>query len=139
MSESTNLVLVRRLERLEAEVKRLASQNPLFDIVNHDPNPTARTLSANQNNYDPGNYDSIMLYASGAFNVTGFAGGVLGRILFITVFGTNSITFTHQDAASIATNRMLMQGAVSVTKTIRQTLMLMYVAHDAGNRWVQIV
>jgi len=129
--------LIRDVETLKAEQKRLASIQSLFWVGNHD--PTQRSITASQNNYEPGNYDSLLLYATGAFNITGVAGGVLGRILYITVFGSNSITFTHQDAASIITNRMLMIGAASVTKGVRATLMLMYVAHDSGNKWVQIV
>jgi hypothetical protein len=66
------------------------------------------SIGANQNNYAPTGHATasvLRLTASAAYNVTGLAGGVDGRILTIMNVGTNTITLKNQDAASTAANR----------------------------------
>lgn len=126
--------MIKEIELLKAEQKRLASLGPLYTIGNQD--PTLRPIIANQNNYDPGNYDIITLVPTGgSFNVTGLTGGVNGRILFIRISSAFNINFTHADAASSVGNQFTTQTAATVTKTNRLTLMVMYFSP----RWVQII
>lgn len=129
--------LMKEIQALRDEQARLASLVPLYDVGNHD--TVIATLSAGQNDYSVGDYDSIIRSASTPVTITGIAGGVLGRTLFITVLGANSISFAHQNASSVATNRIVTLTALTVAKTARQTLMLLYIAHDTGNRWIQVV
>jgi hypothetical protein len=132
--------LIKDMEALKAEQRRLASLNPLFYVGNH--NSTPITLSVDQNNYDPGNYDHITINTNAAINISGISGGVVGRELLITTHGgSGSVAYLHNSSSSSILNRIFNIGGATVTKTARMTMVLRYyynpVAASLG--WIQIV
>ena len=67
---------------------------------------SAATLNANANDYAGGDGANFLrLTASTAVNITGFAGGSAGRILFLYNIGSNTITLKNADTGSSAANR----------------------------------
>ena len=95
--------LVRRMGTLEAETKRLASLKTLFTILNEN---TPAQITSTQNDYNPGDYDSLRLSADAARTITGISGGVTGRVLRLVIVGSFSITLAHESASSAAENRI---------------------------------
>jgi hypothetical protein len=84
-------------------------------------------IGASQNNYNPAglaNASGLRLSASGAYNITGLAGGSLGRIVNVMNAGSNPITLTNEDAASIAANRFAL--GANLTLGANQSAMLIY-------------
>ena len=80
----------------------LETSEGIFDINNEN---TPAILSANQNNYDPGNYDILRISSSLAVSITGISGGVKGRRLQLFNIGSYAITLSNLSASSIAANR----------------------------------
>lgn len=81
-------------------------------------------LGANQNDWNPTSLATaavIRADGSAAVNITGLAGGAAGRLLWLTHVGTNAantLTLTHEDAASTAANRFLLPNADRAGGTI---------------------
>jgi len=103
--------------------------------VNFTGDLTPTQITGNQNDYAPTGHASafrFLINSSAAFNITGLAGGVAGRVVAITNTGTFTITLKEQDAGSSAANRFLNSGDVALAAN--QTLWLQY---DGGttNRW----
>lgn len=72
-------------------------------------------ITAAKNNYDPGEGALLRLSTDAPRNITGFSGGTDGRRLMIINVGAQNIVLTHQDAASLAANRILSQTGANVT------------------------
>ncbi len=89
--------------------------------------------TGSQNDVDLG-AGSYFLYAgSGIATFTGIAGGVDGRQIRITNTSSSNLTFAHQDAGSLAANRIITPSASSVVISQNVTIGLEY---DAGaSRW----
>jgi hypothetical protein len=67
---------------------------------------TPASLGADVNNYNPGIQSVVYrLTASGAFNITGLAGGADGRLLVLINVGASNITLVDESALSTAANR----------------------------------
>jgi Head domain of trimeric autotransporter adhesin len=69
---------------------------------------TPATIAASQNDYNPANLSTasvLRLTASGAFNITGLAGGADGRLLVLINVGASNITLVDESALSTAANR----------------------------------
>lgn len=69
---------------------------------------TPATLGASQNNYSPTGLSTafrVRVSASAAYNITGLAAGVDGRLLVLLNVGSFAITLTNADASSTAANR----------------------------------
>lgn len=76
-----------------------------------DAQPAA--ISADQNNYNPTNLSTascIRISSTGAFNITGLAGGADGRFLEIINRGSFNITLVNNSGLSTAANRFSMPG-----------------------------
>lgn len=76
---------------------------------------TAADISADQNNYSPAGMDVVTFVRlrtndTNVRNITGFTGGVDGRIIVFTNYGTSgvngSIKFQYENASSSAENRI---------------------------------
>lgn len=138
MSASDEIIheLIKRITIMEREVQRLSSLNPLYEILNSS--SVVPVISANQNNYDPGDYDSLNLDPTSTFSVSGFTGGVLGRRLMIRNASNtlSSLSILHEGAGSTATNRIRTQTAGTLTLTARNSMLMEYMATAVGNRWV---
>lgn len=130
-----NATLLREMTQdilqLRQELQRLSAQKAHFFIANEN---TPTQLVANQNNYDPGNYDLLQLSSSSAINITGISGGVMGRVLRIYNAGANNIILNHESGSSTAANRMTTMGGSSVFVVPGEIVDLYY--NSTTLRWI---
>jgi len=117
--------VVRRISALEAQSKRLQTTKQLFEILNL---AAVDSISANQNNYDPANYDVVFIAPAGANRtINGFSGGVKGRVLWVANRGSFSLSFTHNSGSADAGNRIATTSTATVTIASREFALLIYV------------
>lgn len=97
--------------------------NPFTGIFN-DYNPTGFS-TANQ----------LDLVTTTNSQISGFAGGVNGRILIVRVLGGFAVQFTHEDAGSLAANRINLPNGftISVDSTLFQVVAFQY--DGTTSRW----
>lgn len=98
------------------------------------------TLTASVNDLDVGNVKVALLDDDASdYNVTGLAplgGNSLegeGRHLIVCNIGTNAKTFKHEDVASVAGNRLNVEGAADRVLAAGQVMMIQY--RVATSRW----
>lgn len=98
---------IKRLIKEVADLRKIVGKNvatlPLFDIAGEN----IVTISADQNDYNPGNYDVIRIETGvNPISITGFSGGKKGRFLEIVnaPYG-QPISFPIESLASLAANR----------------------------------
>lgn len=98
----------------------------LTGVSLYDPSSTLTptAITGNTNNYAPSNAYIAAYWrvsATAAFNITGIAApptaSSIGYKLVISVVGSFNITFTHNDAASSAANRLINKSGANVTLT----------------------
>lgn len=94
--------LIEMIRKLERRVRVLETSEGIFDINNEN---TPAVLSADQNDYDPGNYDILRISSSLAVSITGISHGVKGRRLQLFNVGSFAITLSNLNAASAAANQ----------------------------------
>jgi len=97
---------------------------------------TNAQIIANTNNYAIGGATSFRISTDAARNITGLTGGVDGKILVIRNIGAFTITFTHEDAASTAANRVTASTAASISLLANGCLILQYDA--TASRWFDV-
>lgn len=102
LGENPIMSIIDRLNKLEA-VTRYASPPPSATSSEK----TLAKLAADQNDYDPGNYDVIRISASATRNITGFSGGRQGRWLTIFNVGDFYISLVRESSLSLSANRIL--------------------------------
>lgn len=95
--------LVRRVAALEKARRGDVGNTPLFDIASEN---TPATFGADQNNFDPGDYDVLRLSSSLGVNITGISGGKKGRFLELVNVGSFSIVLVRESASSDPANRI---------------------------------
>lgn len=83
-------------------------------------------IVANTNDYAIPNFSFIRLTSLGAFNITGFANGVDGRIITLVNTSASTITLTHQDALSAAGNRLINKGGASILLALDEVAQFIY-------------
>lgn len=69
---------------------------------------TPSAISANTNDYAPTGFSTanvIKISDTGAFNITGLAGGTNGRVVVIDNTGSNPLTLQSENTGSVAANR----------------------------------
>lgn len=127
--------MVKKIDELEREQRRLASLGPLYSILNLN---TPAILTANQNDYDPGEYDILQLTSNASRTITGISGGVVGRVLTLVNIGNFSIVLAHASASSLTVNQIYIPGGANITMstfggagTARAVQM-----YHSGNVWV---
>lgn len=131
MSERQLLMeMVAEIESLKEEINRLATMIPAFEILNQN---TPSQITADQNNYDPGDYDTLLLSSSAAWDITGISGGVMGRVLTLINVGLNHIILRHEAGASTTTNRLVTPGSAPVFVVPGETVQLRY--DSSASRW----
>lgn len=94
------------------------------------------TLSASQNDWNPGVADVVFVSASGAVNITGLAASAVNgfSVLLVNVSASNNITLVHESASSAAANRFRSAyGANYVLYADGGSATLVY--HAASSRW----
>lgn len=98
---------------------------------------TPAQITATQNNYNPTSSDVANILAissDAARSITGMANGAAGRVITLYNAGNFTITLTHEDAASTATNRFFFYGAANLRLKSNQSITLYYNA----SRWMSI-
>lgn len=94
---------------------------------------TPSQITTHQNNYNPGNGTFFRLSSSAAWTITGWAGGVNGRLLVLRNIGSFNITLRHQNISSTDINRFICPQAVDVALEPDESLTLIYDA--TTQRW----
>ena len=94
---------------------------------------TNAQLTANQNNYEIGNGTHFRISSDAARTITGFTGGVSGKVLALSNNGSNIITLANQNASSGAANRILTGIATDYNINADETIFLIY--DDTTARW----
>jgi hypothetical protein len=105
--------------------------------VNH----TSLTLvnGANNNVALPANAGSVTITGpTGAFNITGIAGGALGRMIVLVNSTSQTMTLTINSGSSSVANRLYLTGSVDKTISAWSAVSLVYVANQGGNFWVDV-
>lgn len=122
--------LMKDMQGLKEEQARLASMVPQYQILNY--NQPAQ-LTANVNNYNPGDYDFLRLSSDASpRNISGISGGVKGRVLFLLVGGSFTIALLHLSGLSIAANQIATLGGTTTTMNphtssgVNSVVMLLY-------------
>jgi hypothetical protein len=114
-----------------------AAARATLEVSSAEVSPGA--IGASQNNYaglNTGLFETIgRLTSSGDFNITGFTGGATRKRLAIRNIGANTLTLTHEDAASTAANRMTLVGSASCSLAPGDSVELTY--DGTTSRWVQ--
>lgn len=123
---SSNDVLVRLIKDvndIRVALRRSVSNLPLYDINNEN---TPAQITANQNNYAPGNYDVLRLNTDASRTISGIADGVKGRALQIINVGNFNIILPHESILSTAENRFNSPSAESTVLYPRASVRLYY-------------
>lgn len=130
--EDLLLRIVKEITYIRSALRHVTTNLPLYDIASEN---TPAQLTANQNNYAPGNYDVLRLSSSLAVSITGIRGGVKGRSLRIFNTGAYAITLAHQNASSDAANRLKFATAANVLIMPGSFVDLYY--DSSQSRWVE--
>lgn len=105
--------------------------------VNH----TSLTLvnGANNNVALPANAGAVTITGpTGVFNITGIAGGVLGRMVTLVNSTAHVMTLTINSGSSTAGNRLYLTGGVDKAIAAYSAVTLMYVTNQGSNFWMDI-
>jgi len=97
---------------------------------------TPSQITANTNNYDPtglGGTLHVRANTDASRNITGLAGGAVGRLMLFTNVGSFDIVLMDQDTASTAGNRFLFAGGGDRTLTPNESVLLRY--DGTTQRW----
>jgi hypothetical protein len=125
------LRLIRDVNDIRSALRRVVATLPLYDIDNEN---SPAQITANQNNYIPGNYDVLRLTSNAAYNITGIANGVKGRKLRIFNVGAYPITLVYESGLSIATNRFKFSSGFNATIAPSSNILIYY--DGVQSRWV---
>ena len=101
--DETLMRLIRDVNEIKSALRHTVVNLPLYDIANEN---TPASISTDQNDYVPGNYDVLRLNATADISITGFANGKKGRFLEIINVGTGRISFPDESTSSTAINRI---------------------------------
>jgi len=102
----------------------------------HATSPAA--MAVTENNY-AGATGSFARLTANALNttITGFAGGIDGRVLVVTNIGNPVVIINHQDGGSLAANRIITKGGASFVIPTDGIVSFIYDA--TTQRWRQII
>lgn len=101
--DTTLMRLIKDMQEVRAALRHVTTNLPLYDVANEN---TPASLSTDQNDYVPGNYDVLRINATANVSITGISGGKKGRFLEIINVGTGRISFPDESASSVAANRI---------------------------------
>lgn len=101
--DNIQLRIIKELADIKKGLRKTTASAQLYVVLNES---TPAQITASQNDYDPGYYDVLRLDASGAYAISGFSGGVKGRVLRVINVGNYTISFYHDSTLSLAANRI---------------------------------
>lgn len=95
-------------------------------------------ITSNQNDYSFTAGTSLLRLSCDADGrkITGLAGGVAGKVLFIRNVGTKELLFAHQSSSSSAANRLILPYPVDFVLRPDDTYEFVY--DDTTDRWVMV-
>lgn len=129
--DSTILKIVKDIEDLRTKISNIASSlHTPYPVLNEN---TPAQLTANVDNYAPGDYAILRMSADVSRNITGISGGKKGRLLKIINVGTQTIVLAHQSASSSAANRIITSTAANISLAASDAIELYYDSTDS--RW----
>lgn len=117
------LRFVKDLNDIRSALRRVVANVPLFDISNEN---TPAQITADQNDYVPGNFDVLRLSTDAPRTITGFRGGVKGRFLRLFNVGTYEITIAQQSVLSAVGNRVVSPTGFDIVLNAGGELVLYY-------------
>ncbi len=124
--------LVKDVNDIRSALRRVTVNLPLYDINNEN---TPDQITANQNNYVPGNYDVLRLSSSKTIIITGMKGGVKGRNLKLFNVGDNTIVLSHQNSDSDSNNRFKFRSGTASFIESGDTVEIYY--DSTQMRWIE--
>ena len=132
-----NPITIEQLEPLVMDIlNRYRSRTNIYNIIAERLDFQAQTnaqLTANQNNYEIGNGTHFRISSDAARTITGFTGGVSGKLLVLSNSGSNIITLANQNASSLAANRIITGLAANYNTNADESVFLIY--DDTTARW----
>lgn len=123
--------LLKDVNDIKANLRRVVANLPLYDIDNEN---TPAQITADQNNYVPGNYDVLRLASDASRSITGISGGVKGRKLRLFNVGSYPITLAYEDAGSLAANRFKFSNGNDAVIPPSSNMLIYYDATQ--QRWI---
>lgn len=123
--------LVQRTLTLERWRRDVTGDSPLFDIANENTPPT---LTANQNDYDPGYYDVLRLAGDTERTITGVSKGKKGRLMQFFNVGAYAITLAYENSSSLAQNRFSFVNNSDFIIPPKGTVFIYY--DSSQSRWI---
>lgn len=126
--------LVREVGDLGRRIERLMSSRSLYTVLNER---TPAQITANQNDYAPGDYDVLRMSSDAARNLTGLSGGKMGRLLRIINIGSFNIVIVHESSLSVAANRIVVASVANLTLATTDSATLYY--DSTTMRWRVVV
>lgn len=122
--------------RNEAEFRRTV-ERALQEVIRFvvQPHVASVTLPASSNDYDAGEFTSILrVTPDGAGStITGLAGGIPARNILVVNVGSTNLTLAHASASSVAGNRLLAETGSDVVLGANDAADLLYDA--TTERW----
>jgi hypothetical protein len=99
---------------------------------------TPALTAGNNNDFAPTGFANaivLLVGAVGTASLTGMTAGVHGRMVYVINTGGPTLTITHQDSNSSASNRFLSPTAANIVLTSNQGTLWMYDTTASLNRW----
>lgn len=125
------VVLMRRVTELEKKLtSALSALHSLYPVWNEN---TPAQITAQADNYAPGDYAVLRLSSDAARHITGISGGKKGRQLIILNVGAQNIFIDHESASSLAANRITTSTAANITLNTMDNIVLYY--DSTSLRW----
>lgn len=128
--DTTLMRLIKDMQEVRAALRHVTTNLPLYDVANEN---TPASISTDQNDYVPGNYDVLRVNATANVSITGISGGKKGRFLEIINVGTGRISFPDESASSAAANRIATP--YDQTVTLLQNARVRFYYDDTQQRW----
>lgn len=91
-------------------------------------------ITANQNDYNPGNGAFFRLDANGSYIITSVTGGVNGRRIRFVNISAFDLTWRHNSGGTAA-NRLLCDGARNITQKPNEVVDMIYDSNAGVLRW----
>lgn len=128
--DTTLMRLIKDMQEVRAALRHVTTNLPLYDVANEN---TPASISTDQNDYVPGNYDVLRINATANVSITGISAGKKGRFLEIINVGTGRIAFPDESASSLAANRIATPYDQTVTLLPNARARFYY--DDTQSRW----
>lgn len=97
---------------------------------------TKSQITSNQNDYAIGAQTSFRVSTDASRNITGFTGGVDGKIIIIRNIGSFNLVITNEDSGSTAANRITASTGGNLTIAPNGSIVLQYDSTSA--RWFDV-